>query len=161
MMEIGQAASKTLPGPWTPRTHAVMVLLVGALGCGPATAPGDAVPDFTGSDGWTSETPGEQDASVDPGSDLLGEVGPGDGGAPRPRVVERTEMGATWACEDPATCTEDYLRFLEIAPATGQGRSLAELAAALAAIDAGEVDLVPGPVEPQELAAAITGALGI
>jgi dienelactone hydrolase len=78
-----------------------------------------------------------------------------------PNVVEKIDPGATWKCDDPATCTEDYYQFLKMAPPAGKGRTAEGLTEMLAAIDAGEVPLIETAQSAQELGQVISDALGI
>ncbi|MBM4356187.1 MAG: hypothetical protein FJ109_20745, partial [Deltaproteobacteria bacterium] len=107
----------------------------------------DAVAENTVEEDAVAENTVEEDAASDSRPALL-------------NVIEKTDLGATWKCNDPATCTEDYYNFLEIAPPTGKGWTADSIIEMLTAIDAGEVPLIDTPQSPEVLAQVITETLG-
>jgi len=130
------------------------LLLVAAACGGPAGTDSDGAADAEVAD----------DVVLEAGPDSLPDGSPEaspDAAPVAQNVTLRDDLGATPPCPDPDTCKADYLAFVE--KAAGHARPTTEDAIhqALLACDAGEVPLVPGPLPPDDLAAAIVDGLNI
>jgi hypothetical protein len=118
----------------TARARVFAVLLLAALvGCG------------TSDDG--------DDAAVDDTGD--------DAGEPFYNVIEREEIGATWACEKPAKCVEEYEAFLGLASAHAEPISRFELWGQIDDCERNRPRVLIDPEPPEALRAQLVDALDI
>ncbi|MBM4397796.1 MAG: hypothetical protein FJ087_19175 [Deltaproteobacteria bacterium] len=95
------------------------------------------------------------------GNDAVPDTGAPDASPEPGGVVERVDLGATWSCTNPGTCTQDYEAFIALAAAHARPVPEGSVAAKLAAIDAGEVASVPGPLSPEALREVVVDGLNV
>lgn len=132
----------------------LLVLLLLGWGCG-------------GDSGSTSPDSSDitADSQVGDGladSALLDSVGLDSDLTPLPdKVLEKEELGAEWACTQPADCTEEYEAFLEKAPLYTKHVTQEAVMEQLRAIDEGQVALLEGPMTQEQLRSVLLARLGI
>lgn len=139
--------------------RAFLVSLVGLLVLCMATTCGGPSP-TTGdpTDGVDAGSAVDTDDGADPSH---GEIPADTAAPPVPNVAFVDDLGALPPCPDPATCKADYLAFLDKAAAYARPTTEEALHQALLDIDAGAVPQVPGPLSPDDLAAAIVDGLNL
>ncbi len=78
-------------------------------------------------------------------------------------IYESEDLGADWSCDDPTggSCLDDYENFLKVAAEFAAPISDGELWARIAEIEEGGETVLAGPMDAEDLAAALVDGLNI